>query len=329
MPFNQRIRDARPHRAAVGQSVSEYAIIGALITVICLPALVLLNGHFNQDLQGFTGALSKQSPVIKTLHAPTAGGSPVTNTAASAVSLSTANGVKIQLSPELSLPLSQTITTLGANGSTTLLANNIQAIAQELLATGAITEQQYNALTKLSNQGHLLAEMMGAMDEAAQRKEYASTDAFFYEEPIYVNGQKTTPYDVWNQLGYLPPDGAYKYATPDRELPQGQTYTEIPADPLQPPRPASSTMQKFIDLYSQANQSGALQDPTVKAVVEHLSQQIALTTEAVVQAHGDAFMHYTPISQAASGAASKVTHVDSAGICSVGQGTDSGVHCAS
>ena len=96
------------------------------------------------------------------------------------------------------------------------------------------------------------------------------------------------------------------------------------------------TLAPFMNLYQQAQASGALSDPAVEGQVTYLSKQItALSDLAKWNTTSSATIFPTAMSAMqqvgipnAPPSISDATHTDSSGICgSGGSGTDSGTAC--
>jgi polyhydroxyalkanoate synthesis regulator phasin len=238
------------------------------------------------------------------------------------LTIMTAKGNPITLQPELNQPLSETIATLGANGTTTLLADQLESIAKQLMKEGEITKEQADSLIKLANQGHYMADIAGAVEKAAQLKDYANNMDFFNQQ-IEFEGKRMTVYQLSSVMGYSTPLDAYRY-----DAKTGIVYDKIPEDLLHPDYPSNPAIASFLDIYHTLEANGALADPTIQTVVASLASKITITNELLTQSMGDLFMGYsTATDQVVEMTAAKATHVNSAGICDVGSGTDSGVQC--
>ncbi len=93
-------------------------------------------------------------------------------------------------------------------------------------------------------------------------------------------------------------------------------------------------LTKFLELYNEVNQSGALNDPAIKQVIDQLGQEVLEISNSV---NSTAFEVAFPpdvtspttfsIETLNQNVASRTTNLNSAGICTTGDGTDSGIQC--
>jgi hypothetical protein len=283
---------------------------------------MLFGGNLKSLWQGFGGGLA--APQVKTTQLGVTTLPSQKGLSSTTVSFKTAKGNTITLEGYQTSPLGQSIATLGANGTTTVLANNLAQLAQELLESGDISESQYNILIQLSDAGHKQAMIEAVIEHAANSAAGASSSTFLDNTQVVLDGHTKTIGELWNSLGYNAPGGGGRYFTST-----GKVVNTLPADLLHPASSdVASSLEAFLDVYHQAESSGALSDPVVEQVVSSLSTQIALTSDALVQAVGQVYLGNSPAGQIQTLAASATTHMDSAGICTAGSGTDSGVSCS-
>ena len=145
--------------AKTGQSLTEYAVIGALVGIAGIVALVVMGNTLNntfgnmlgKNAQNLAGTGKAPVPVI----GATSGYTVLTANGGAAITLS--DGTVLNLSNYLGDPAA-TVQTAGANGTTDILASSLSEIANQLLAQGKITATQANWLQKLANEGHLIAD---------------------------------------------------------------------------------------------------------------------------------------------------------------------------
>src|SRR5262249_30939476 len=154
--------------------------------------------------------------------------------------------------------ISQTVSTAGANGTTDILSDQITSAAQQLLSAGNITQDQYNSLISLANQGHGLATIERNIETAA----IGSTSEQDFENKLsQLAGVPATNYGMTQyvvQLGYNTGVGSIGAIS----------------NPLDPSSGEAATAQ-FLNAYSAAQQSGAMSDPAVQQLVSGLATQIA------------------------------------------------------
>lgn len=183
----------------------------------------------------------------------------------------------------------ETVDTIGANGTTEILANTLSALGQQLLVQGKITEDQFQWFQRLANSGH----GMGRMEENI--------------ETMLQNPQSTLSYDEYWQLMH-----------------ESQIL---------------KNSNLLAEDYQLLKDSGALSDPAVAAIVNNLVNNIqsigTATRDAVDAIHpADPNAHYdsatntyTLDTTAFQQTLSQETHANSAGICNVGGGQDTGISC--
>lgn len=308
-----------------GQGLSEYTLIGSLITLSAIVGIGLTGNNLSTVFKGLKNDLRDQvehtasirsqlaSADIKAGNSPSLPQDPNTplptsSTAVnSGLSLTMKNGATLDL-PNYPSDIAKSVYTLGANGTTNILADSIKTIADTQLANGAITQSQYNTLIALANKGHYIANIEETFQTVAAS---VGDGSAYFDTVVTVNGQRTNIADLSTELGfrnYLSYDGS------------------LPSDPLK--EPAYGDAQDFINLYQSVVKSGALNDPAVKAIVTDAAKQIALITGAVDAARHN--FHHGVISSTefTDNTASMLIHNNSSTICTSGQGVDSGIQCA-
>lgn len=319
----------RQQTSLSGQGLSEYTLIGTLITLSAIVAIGLTGGKLADVFRNLKGDLSHHIEQAKTdrvvvasLPVTTGGATPniaappalppqSTQTASPPSSTPVSKGLRLTTKSGATLELAnypndiaKSVYTAGANGTTTILANSIQMIADAQLASGAISPSQYNSLIALANKGHELANIQAAMESAAQ------SSRSFSSATMTVNGKKMSIEDLSLEIGF-----------------RNYDYNGIlPSNPLS--EPAYGEVQKFITLYQTVVKNGSLNDPTVKAIVTDASTQIMLITEAVNQTGYQLYNNYINSSAFLQNTASTLIHNNAATICTSGNGTDSGIQCA-
>lgn len=321
MPVLKGLLRKRGQAALLGQSLTEYSVAIALVVLVVTPALILFGGQLKNAWQGFNTGIS---PTKRTQVA-------ITNSTAlqqamnATVRFQTAKGTMITLNSALSNPLDKNISTLGANGTTAMLADSLSNVAKQLLDSGDISQTQYNVLIQLSNAGHTQAQLQTVIEQAMKNMPQGEAPyTYMANTQVTLNGKTSSLYDIWNTLSYGAPNGGYRY------FPATDTaINTLPTDLLHPPSSnVLSSLSAFLDVYHQAESSGALSDPAVAQVVSSLSTQIALSSDTLMQAVGEVYLGHSSAGQIPSLEVSVATNMNSAGICTTGNGTDSGVQCS-
>jgi hypothetical protein len=301
-------------RKQLGQAVSEYTSIAILLALVSIPAWAMLG----QNLNGTLAGMISMKPAAKATPAPAPAPAPAQASTPDPVVMpnsgqikqatyKTANGTPVTITP-LDTPLSTAVMTAGVNGTTSVLADNIQVIAAQLLAANELTEAQYNSLITLANEGHRLGTMMGLMEEAAAN---ARTNDEFDATIVTFEGKRIAIEELENGLGYA--------ATSTEELPKNPLSTSD--------RPYKDTA-RFIAAYQSALKSGAMDDPQTQQIVESLASQIAYLVASIDNTQASASTNEIKLSAFMDNTSDLLVHVDSAGICTAGNGNDSGIQCS-
>lgn len=166
-------------RKSRGVSLTEYALIFSLVSMVSLPVLLKLghelSGSFHSMLSTSeeTGNASAMGPVnIQTASIPSLETFPA--------STAHNNIPALQDMPPLLSPsdLTSSVQTAGVNGTTTLLADSLLTLSSELLEEGAIDKKMYNAIVALANQGHTLAQIEASIEIAAKAAGNGGGSAF-------------------------------------------------------------------------------------------------------------------------------------------------------
>ena len=302
--------------AANGNAIVEYILPAILVVALSVAALSAigagLNGKFGTmktTMQSKINGAQQQNQVHlaqKNAFQP-AGSFSVTSGG------SGKGGTTGTLPPNLSglspADISKIIQTAGANGGTETLALALQKYAQQLLASGTLTPDQANILTKLANAGHDLAAGEKALQDAVNNG----------QSTVNYNGQTYSVADFQAQFGFNDSSGGINNASNmNASAAVGQTAP-------------------FMNLYQQAVSSGALSDPTVSAQITSLSKQIAALSElakfnTTTSATDLSYGYVTAMQQVgvtnAPVTISGQTNTNSGQICNTGSGTDSGTACS-
>ena len=209
--------------------------------------------------------------------------------------------------------IQETVQTIGANGATELLSDQLEILAKQLLAEGAITEKQANALIFLANKGHTLADLEKGLENTLNNGKNANA---IRENQIVMdvrnfrqNGDPLGTKDTQSYNGVLDLVGKM-----DVEIATGKP---------------SSNLLWFQNAWDDAKRSGAMANPNVKAIVNQLAgtiydiaNEVGKVTKDFARDKISSPTNVMPL------VASQQTHDNSAGICTVGNGQDSGIHCS-
>lgn len=315
-----------------GNTTSEYAIIGLVLVGTCLAGLSYLASELNGQWQTF-GTSIEYHPTAKVANSP-----PGTQTATLPVKgVSLVDPAKL---PSVSMEdLSNPVKTIsvievaGANGATEQLASVLVSRTQDMLAKGLITENQAGELLKLANQGHYLAEGQKLLEEALQ----SGQASIRFEGKTY----DTNKFSL--MLGFNDYASGTEIWTldPDKVGPVLRHYVKQYQDILRSGLLNNPAVQSQVD--SLVMQTGALADALVwrtREVVNSASIQNSDTLNATISAYFKENMvenvvRYTKEGLKGSSITSKpdtlspssLTHGNSAELCGLGAGQDSGQNC--
>ncbi len=298
-------------RKRTGQGLAEYSLIAGMIVLLAIPALFLLGGNISDMAQSMIAPMPKNAkPSLNVASAASVakGNSrhQPTNTLADALGFDAFS----------SKALAKEIQTAGANGATEVLANRIEQIAQQKLAAGEMTQDQFNRMMALANQGHRLAAMESLVEDAAAK---ASNPQAFMDQTIVFEGKKYTVADFGYLFGFSQSGG-------------------LLSNPLDSARLAYPEMKTFISMYDQVVASGALTDAATQAEVKKLASDIANINDSVLFAMQDlGWDESIQPSDFTGSAAARVANLDASGktnqksgkLCTYGHGKDNGSQCDS
>ncbi|HEY9685795.1 MAG TPA: hypothetical protein V6C52_02340 [Coleofasciculaceae cyanobacterium] len=300
-----------------GQGLTEYSLIAGVLVLVAVGGMLLLGQNLN-DI--FGNMLSSSAGTVNASGTQTIAAAPSPPVAGTqSLSITLSSGQQVQLS-NYPADLTNSIQTNGANGTTELLLANMDSVIQQLQATANLTPAQADILLQLSNQGHEMANveklLEGALADANGDASVFNQTSFTYQGLDYSN-----PWDLSVLIGYHPGWGG------DEEL-----------------------AVNFRALYDQAVSQGTLNDPVAQQTVSVLVNQIANIANGVESAvygmywnqgsisnfsenvistlgERDASLGINTQTSLADLSFSTITDQDSAGICAVGKGTDSGTNC--
>jgi Flp pilus assembly pilin Flp len=303
------MRNSLKKRVEKGQTLSEYGLAIALVAVLAIAPLALLGGNIS-DL--FFNVLSTSSSKTKTAvvaspsagqtGTPPSGNSIVQNVTVNQMSIKLLDGTAISVSA-YSRDTAASVLTAGTNGETTILANTLASAAQALLEQGKITESEANLLIALANQGHRIAEIEKAFEDAAVQ---AGGGDKLEDAGVQLDGKTVDIYKIIDMIGGV--------SSVD-ETHRVRGGNEVNA---------------FQALYNQAKALSIMQDPAVFALVTDVSNNIlklADITANLVDPLEDS--RTITVETIRTNAASQITNKDSKTICTSGGGSSNGNSCNS
>lgn len=286
----------------------EYTIVGFLMIAVCLGALLLLGKQLDSMMGGFQQNLSRHKSISEEAH------SEVKAQISSRQLKESLNSHFVEMNPKekylLQSDLTGKLQTLGANGTTELLAKQIVVLAESLYKKGEITEEQRNTLQKLANKGHDMALVEGLVEDfvemAGERQKELSNKTYNFE------GKEYTPYELTRLVGYA------------------GWYPNNIQDPFQDVTNGGALLVDFQRLYQEADRNGSLSNPDVKSLVTAAASQIVMTGELVEDNYSNyhnGVFNFKNKSEFTSKLASYSTHLHSSQICRSGNHIDGGTFC--
>jgi hypothetical protein len=313
-----------------GNSLVEYALPLGILGILIVVGLVSVGPNFQNFLgDSFNGHLGTGADA-KALHLQPLGTNPYTGTAV----LTLSDGTKIQLAGFPS-DIQKLIETLGPNGATDTLSDLLQKLGKALLAAGKITPDEANQLSKLANQGHLLASIQRQYEDAAKE---SGGDASLFASKIAALKQTREAEQVPANL--VDPELANLLDIKQRSV--GTHYqldanNKVLLDSSGEPLYNGSKLKPDLickEDYDFANALGLVRntsifnDPPLRNLVVSLSlniSKLSSSSTAMSNRVTDSRFGLTPdqINQNVSDA----IHEHGANLCSVGGGNDSGVQC--
>jgi hypothetical protein len=215
------------------------------------------------------------------------------------------NGNTIAL-PNFPSDVNTLVETSAANGATRVMASQLKILAEALKSQGEIDQSQSEQLLKLANQGYRIAQFQQMIEDTAK------------EAP-----------DFWTwRTQMMPFEGQMVNTSFFVEQLKAFEITEQNVNQsalLNSPDLSSSgdQLRSFVELYRQADQSGALKNPLVRDIVGSLS--VDITKTSIYVANWAEFTHHnnyeTQFLMDQIQHSAQQTNYQSSGICKTGGNT--------
>lgn len=290
-----------------GNAIQEYALIGALAILACMGVLLSLGGSLNSLMLGLKQDMHSHREVTVQVKQPRDFQS-VPGIIAETSAPPQTGGMAQEENPLIQRNLATKLQTLGANGTTELLANQIAELAKSLYEQGEITEAQRNTLLTLANKGHEMAQVERMLEDyvamAGENRQQ------FNNMKIEFQGKQYTPMELSKLIGI------------------NRVQPETIKDFFREARDTGSLLADFQSLYLEAEKNGSMQVPAIKSLVTSAASQIIITGE--LMEHSYYKYHdgtYDDVASMKERIVSKATNVNSWQICKSGNGLDDGTLC--
>jgi hypothetical protein len=281
-----------------GNTLLEYSLIGSLIALGCVAGLLGAGKNFAAMISGLKTEMSAHNQLAAAASKKAAILSSTTSPSGTS-SVSTLLNLTPQEQALLEQPLAEKLQTTGANGTTELLAKQLEVVAAELLAEGKITEAQSNTILSLANQGHHLAELEGMVEQAVASQ----------QGTITMNGQTDDLHTFVSQFAFSDL-GPHQFSGNTDILSSNYAAYQEPE------------MAKFVSLYQEVIASGAASDPLVASTIRSAATQIASIAESTEDSIFGGVQSDFNLALA-----SRATQMNSAYICTAGNFSDNGLLC--
>jgi hypothetical protein len=326
-----------------GNATLEYALPLAIVGAVALIGVGAMTPLFSGFIGKTLGQNTPQASNIsnRSIQIPPMGTNPMVGSAIFTLS----DGTKIQLS-QWPKDLKQSVESVGANGTTELLANTMKELAQKLKDAGKIDATQYQTLVDLANRGHDLGRLQGQLEDLLKEPNF-SVDGFIQKKVNYKGQSLSTERFSAIQGGNrvdrassLLDDTNFRILTLEEKALSYQYFGGIAAED------ASSDITfgvgneryAFLTQFLKAKDQLADKDPSIFQLVQSLSNGIvalsqfsaSATNELIApgQISGVGVSINSPESFNAYIADSMgKIHFNSASICTLGNGKDTKQEC--
>lgn len=284
-----------------GNTLLEYGLIGVLIVLVCITAIQFLGSSLDSAMAAIKHDMQTKNEAAMSAWV------------ASKVAQGQGGTLSASDQAILESSLASKLQTTGANGSTEILAKQLEDAAKQLLKDGKIDQTQYDVLMKLANQGHKMAQIQGMISDAMN---YANGDVnLFNSMSFQFEGKTYSAQELAVMVGFNGPSPEALSGSDLLAMPTGGT--------------TGAAVGGFLSLYQEALSSGALNDPLAKATVDSASTQIAslgeLTEDVIWNVQNGMPMDDANITTLTS---ITTTQMESSKICQAGDFVDNGALCS-
>jgi polyhydroxyalkanoate synthesis regulator phasin len=291
-----------------GNSILEYTIVGFLTVAVCVGAMLGLGKQMGTLMSDLKDDMRNQTTIAQ--HARTQDYVKTSHMVLHQSLDTYFVGMSAEEKLLLQSDLSDKLQTLGANGTTELLAKQLAVLANALLDKGEITEEQNSTLLQLANKGHDMALAERLVEDFVEMAGERKND---YRDITYeFQGKQYTPFKLAELVGYV------------------GWYPNNIRDPFEEVSTAGPLLSDFQRLYQEADKNGSLNNPKVKDLVTVAAAQIVMTGELIEDNYSNyhnGVFNFQSREAFTKRVASHATGLHSTTICKVGRNMDGGTFC--
>ncbi len=172
----------------------EYTLVGSLVVVAALVGLSSMGKMLNGTISGVKQDMTDKSQKAQSYKAAKA----AREAAIAQMKQKALEQQENQASLNSEDGSRAAIATVGANGTTTALANDITSKAKQSLSSGEISQEEYDIIMRVANKGHEIAALQGMLSSAASK---ANGSAGSYDSMnITFNGKSYSPSELSQHL---------------------------------------------------------------------------------------------------------------------------------
>ncbi len=340
-----------------GKTLAEYALIAFLVALVSIPALTYLGTEIDAMYTG-SDPINKAQPLFALLNGS---GSQNGSSAATAennppgganTTMGNAEGGMVSYDYTFSQAIQsssvegiiENLKNGGMGGVTSSLASNLDELINQLEASGDMSPEEAAHFRKLSNQGHLIADIQRTIEEAVLKFHGTPDDdnfTAFRQQKVVYQGQEMTVQQLAAMVDWMHqmPDNWYNQLASGKIDTSSTTFFEganVTHDN------GKNELGRFIDLYQDTLNFTAYQDhPELRDYVTSLSATIAYLSDMSGSFYISRFENAqemqkwqiweltqkAPVFALDAQNYSEITDGSSGEICGVGQGSDTGTSC--
>ena len=258
-------------KSSPGNTIIEYSLIG-LVALASISGLSMAGGKIAGQMDNFRQSLVGPPGSSGVAASGTTSVAGSTLQAGETITLS--NGTTVTL-PYSTGNMANSVEVSGVNGTTGNLLADLNALAQQLQASGDITPAQASDITALAQQGYRLAALEQKIEETFQQT--GPTQAF-WDATITFEGQSYTTKNIVGLLGFAPTSSVGQspadllQSNPDFMLETNNSY------PL---------TRSFLEAYDQVMADGSgMTDPVVKQTITQLATEVSYLSYTMMYDYG-------------------------------------------